>query len=111
MLWDGIQFTLLKYPCFFQFLDTFEDGKRTELERCNELHKKIEELSSQMGQALDAVGTENLPSRSDFATMKEDLAFREGEVAKSKQTLEGLAAEQGQLKVKHEVFTTLRKMA
>ena len=74
------------------------------MERCNELHKKIEELSSQMGQALDAVGTENLPSRSDFATMKEDLAFREGEVAKSKQTLEGLAAEQGQLKVNFEVF-------
>ena len=92
-------------------MDTFEDGKRTELERCNELHKKIEELSSQMGQALDAVGTENLPSRSDFATMKEDLAFREGEVAKSKQTLEGLAAEQGQLKVKYKGCLTLRRIA
>jgi len=32
--------------------------------------------------------------------MKEDLAFREGEVAKSRQTLEGLSAEHNQLKVR-----------
>lgn len=52
-----------------------------------------------MAVALDSVGAGNLPSKSDFATMKEDLAFKEGEVAKSKQTLEGLAAEHTQLKV------------
>ncbi len=52
-----------------------------------------------MGDGLNSVGAENLPSRSDFAAMKEDLAFREGEVAKSKQTLEGLSAEHGQLQV------------
>ena len=52
-----------------------------------------------MSVALESVGANNLPSKSDFASMKEDLAFRESEVAKSKQTLEGLSAEHTQLKV------------
>ena len=60
---------------------------------------QIEDLTTQMSVALESVGANNLPSKSDFATMKEDLAFREGEVAKSKQTLEGLSAEHTQLKV------------
>jgi len=63
------------------------------------LHRKIEELTKAMSVALESVGANNLPSKSDFASMKEDLAFREGEVAKSKQTLEGLSAEHTQLKV------------
>ena len=58
---------------------------------------------------LESVGTENLPSRSDFVSMKEDLAFREGEVAKSKQTLEGLAAEQNQLKINLEKIEALEE--
>ena len=41
--------------------------------------------------------------------MKEDLAFREGEVAKSKQTLEGLAAEQNQLKINLEKIEALEE--
>ena len=56
-------------------------------------------MTTAMSVALESVGASNLPSRSDFVTMKEDLAFREGEVAKSKQTLEGLSAEHTQLKV------------
>ena len=78
---------------------TFEENKREELERCQELQRKIEELTTSMGVALDSVGADNLPSRSDFATMKEDLSFRENEVEKSKMTLEGLSSEQNQLKV------------
>ena len=60
---------------------------------------QIEEMTTAMSVALESVGASNLPSKSDFVTMKEDLAFREGEVAKSKQTLEGLSAEHTQLKV------------
>lgn len=60
-----------------------------------------------MAVALESVGAGNLPSRSDFATMKEDLAFREGELAKSKQTLEGLAAEHTQLKLNLEKIENL----
>ena len=57
-------------------MDSFEESKKQEIERCNEIQQKIEELSSQMGESLESVGTENLPSRSDFVSMKEDLAFR-----------------------------------
>ena len=81
------------------------------MKACDEQHTKvklyfissyffqIEEITTAMSVALESVGASNLPSRSDFVTMKEDLAFREGEVAKSKQTLEGLSAEHTQLKV------------
>merc|ERR1719219_1124605 len=71
-----------------QFLQSFDESKGQELDRCTELHRKIEELTKAMSVALESVGANNLPSKSDFASMKEDLAFREGEVAKSKQTLE-----------------------
>ena len=67
------------YPTFSilpQFLDSFEESKKQEIERCDEIQQKIEELASQMGESLESVGTENLPSRSDFVSMKEDLAFR-----------------------------------
>ena len=57
-------------------MDSFEESKKQEIERCNEIQQKIEELASQMGESLESVGTENLPSRSDFVSMKEDLAFR-----------------------------------
>ena len=57
-------------------MDSFEESKKQEIERCDEIQQKIEELASQMGESLESVGTENLPSRSDFVSMKEDLAFR-----------------------------------
>ena len=39
----------------------------------------------------------HLPSSSAFSSMKDDLAFKEGEVEKSKNTLEGLDREHQQL--------------
>ncbi len=36
-------------------------------------------------------------SRTDFAAMKEDLAFREDEIEKSKSTLEGLTVQHNQV--------------
>merc|ERR1711874_493935 len=83
------------------------ESKRQELDRCSDLHRKIEELTKAMSVALESVGANNLPSKSDFASMKEDLAFREGEVAKSKQTLEGLSAEHTQLKLSLEKIENL----
>ena len=35
-----------------QFLDSFQDSKKQEWARCDELQKKIEELAAQMGQSL-----------------------------------------------------------
>ena len=60
-----------------------------------------------MSVALETIGTGNLPSRTDFAGMKEDLAFKEGEIAKSKQTLEGLSSEHAQLKLNLEKIENL----
>jgi len=37
--------------------------------------------------------------RTDFAAMKEDLAFREDEIEKSKHTLEGLTVQHNQVKI------------
>ena len=88
---------------------TFEENKREELDRCRELQGKIEELTTSMGVALESVGADNLPSRSDFATMKEDLSFRENELEKSKMTLEGLSSEQTQLKVNLEKIEALEE--
>ena len=91
------------------FMATFEENKREELDRCRELQGKIEELTTSMGLALESVGVDNLPSRSDFATMKEDLSFRENELEKSKMTLEGLSSEQTQLKVNLEKIEALEE--
>merc|ERR1712012_843029 len=91
------------------FMTTFEESKREELERCRELQRKIEELTTSMGVALESVGADNLPSRSDFATMKEDLSFRENELEKSKMTLEGLSSEQTQLKANLEKIEALEE--
>ncbi len=60
-----------------------------------------------MSVALETIGNGNLPSRTDFAGMKEDLAFKEGEIAKSKQTLEGLSSEHAQLKLNLEKIENL----
>ena len=91
------------------FMATFEENKREELDRCRELQGKIEELTTSMGLALESVGADNLPSRSDFANMKEDLSFRENELEKSKMTLEGLSSEQTQLKVNLEKIEALEE--
>ena len=48
-----------------------------------------------MSRNLAHVG--HLPSSQTFSTMREDLAFKEGEVEKSKNTLEGLSREHQQL--------------
>lgn len=78
------------------FLEGFDSNKEQELERCAELEKEIEKLTVTMSHALTSV--DHIPSRTDFISMKDDLAFREGELGKSKQTLEGLQREHGQLK-------------
>ena len=73
-----------------------------------------------MSSNLNSAG--HLPSTSAFSTMKEDLAFKEGELEKSKNTLEGLNREHQMLtqnlekiealeeKIKTEMVTLKEKM-
>ena len=104
-----------------QFLNTFEQTKTQELERLEELEGQIISLMDGMSRNLNVVG--HLPSMTTFSNMKEDLAFKEGEVEKSKNTLEGLNREHTQLslnldkiealeeKIKTEMKTLKEKMS
>ena len=54
-------------------------------------------MTEEMSRNLAHVG--HLPTSQGFSTMKEDLAFKEGEMEKSKNTLEGVNREHSQLQV------------
>ena len=41
----------------------------------------------------------HLPSAAGFSAMKDDLSFKQGEMEKSKNTLDGLGKEHGQLQM------------
>ena len=90
-----------------QFLDSFEDAKQQELARLQELEDQIAALLESMSRNLSAVG--HLPSSQTFSTMKEDLAFKEGEVEKSRNTLEGLSREHQQLSLNLEKIEALEE--
>ena len=103
-----------------QFLAGFEENKAQELQRMQELEAEITKLMESMSSSLSMVG--HLPSSQAFTTMKEDLAFKEGELEKSKNTIEGLNREHQQLtlnldkiealedKIKTEMTTLKEKM-
>ena len=50
-----------------------------------------------MSRLLSQAG--HLPSAAGFSAMKEDLSFKQGEMEKSKNTLDGLGKEHGQLQM------------
>lgn len=54
-------------------------------------------MTEEIGRNLSHVG--HLPTSQGFSTMKEDLAFKQGEMEKSKDTLEGVTREHSQLQV------------
>ena len=78
-----------------QFLSSFESNKAEELERLQELEAGIVRMMEAMSNNLNSAG--HLPSTSAFSNMKQDLAFKEGELEKSKNTVEGLNREHQQL--------------
>jgi len=90
-----------------QFLGSFEDNRAEELERLQDLERQIVNLMESMSNNLSAVG--HLPSSQAFSTMKEDLAFKEGELEKSKNTLEGLNREHQQLALNLEKIEALEE--
>ena len=102
------------------FIGTFDSNKEEELERLQSLEGQITRLLGAMSSSLETAG--HLPSSQTFSSMKEDLAFKEGELEKSKNTLEGLSREHQQLamnlekiealeeKIKTEMMTLKEKM-
>ena len=90
-----------------QFLNGYEDTKAEELERLQDLETQIAQLLEAMSNNLESVG--HLPSTQAFSNMKEDLAFKEGELEKSKNTLEGLNREHQQLAMNLEKIEALEE--
>jgi intraflagellar transport protein 74 len=78
-----------------QFLSTFHESHSQELTRIGQLESSIVTALQQMSRNLAHSG--HLPSVDDFAAMRDNLAFKEGELEKSRKTVEGLAKEQQQL--------------
>merc|ERR1719189_396116 len=89
------------------FLEGFDANKKEELERCEQLEKDIEKMSAAMSQAIGSV--DHIPSQADYVNLRDDLAFREGELDKSRQTLDGLKREQGQLNANLEKIEALEE--
>ena len=90
-----------------QFLTGFQDSKTQELQRMEELEMDITKLLDSMSTNLSMVG--HLPSSQAYSTMKEDLAFKEGELEKSKNTIEGLNREHHQLTLNLEKIEALEE--
>ena len=67
------------------------------MERLSQLEMQIQAMTDEMSRNLQHVG--HLPTSQGFSTMKEDLAFKEGEMQKSKNTLEGVTREHSQLQM------------
>ena len=63
----------------------------------NSNYFQIQQVTEEMSRLLSAAG--HLPSAAGFSAMKEDLSFKQGEMEKSKNTLDGLGKEHGQLQM------------
>ncbi|PSN37184.1 Intraflagellar transport protein 74 [Blattella germanica] len=104
-----------------QFLSNFEENRDQEMNRIGQLESDIVAALQQISRNLAHSG--HLPSVDDYTTMKDNLAFKEGELEKSKKTVEGLSKEQQQLqqnlqkvealeeKIKIEMETLRKRMA
>ena len=71
------------------------------------LEQAIEETARNLSRLLQHAG--QLPTSSGYNTMKEDLAFKEGEMEKSKSTLDGINREHGQLQQNLEKVSKMKK--
>ncbi|KAJ9593132.1 hypothetical protein L9F63_027622, partial [Diploptera punctata] len=65
-----------------QFLSTFEESREQEMSRIGQLESDIVMALQQISRNLAHSG--HLPNVDDFATLKDNLAFKEGELEKSK---------------------------
>lgn len=79
-----------------EFLQTFEETKSQEFHKIGELEQNIVSLLEHISRNMGRFHA--LPSQSELAEMKEDLAFKEGEMKKSEFTSVGLAQEHEKLR-------------
>nr|CAD7398055.1 unnamed protein product [Timema cristinae] len=80
-----------------QFLSSFDQSREEERARIEQLEGNIVAAMEEISRHL--AHSEHLPSSEDFSVMKENLSFKEGELDKSRNTMEGLSKEQQQLTV------------
>lgn len=79
------------------FLASFEETKQAELERQEQLQAAIVERLENMSRNL--AHFVHLPTQQEMTVLKDDLAFKESEMEKSKSTLDTLGEEQKKLAV------------
>ncbi|KAG0445224.1 hypothetical protein HPB47_018135 [Ixodes persulcatus] len=79
------------------FLETFADTRQAEVDRQEKLQGDIVEHLEIVSRNLPHFS--NLPSQDEMALLRDDLAFKEGEMEKSKMTLSTLGQEQKKLAV------------
>lgn len=78
-----------------EFLQTFEDTKRQELEKIGVFEQNIVTVLNSMSGDLQA--SSHLPSSNEFGAMKDDLDLKQGEMEKSKLTASNLMQENQKL--------------
>ncbi|CAN8001690.1 unnamed protein product [Ixodes pacificus] len=79
------------------FLETFADTRQAEVDRQEKLQGDIVEHLEIVSRNLPHFSS--LPSQDEMALLRDDLAFKEGEMEKSKMTLSTLGQEQKKLAV------------
>ena len=77
------------------FLSSFESSAAAERERASEAEREVAAAAAALSSDLERGG--RLPTAQGFSVMREDLAFKEGEAEKSRNTLEGVNRERAQL--------------
>jgi intraflagellar transport protein 74 len=80
-----------------EFLSTFEDNKRQEIERIGQLETNIVHQLESISRNLQRTG--QLPTPQELSQMKDDLAFKQNEMQKSEATASGLAGENAKLQM------------
>ncbi len=78
-----------------QFLSGFESAMAQELERLSSQEAEVVRVAAAMSADLERAG--HLPTAQGFSVMRDDLAFKEVEAEKSRNTLEGVTREHAQL--------------
>ncbi|CAD5124370.1 DgyrCDS12662 [Dimorphilus gyrociliatus] len=90
-----------------EFLNTFEDAKKQEIEKTGTVESTIVQLLNSISGDLQAYA--HLPSANEFGAMKSDLDLKQGEMEKSKTTADNLMQVSQSLQTDLENVETLER--